>query len=379
MAQSNGNRVAKRSHVLFFPRCPTCLQCGPLNKPKSRGVFGARVVGARAVIAALTTILLAGSPVVAGRLPPANTGHFYVSSFESDEVVVYDGSGDVLRRFSDPEVDGPRGIVIGPQGRIFVAAQNSDAIVVFDADERYIATYTHPELDGPTGLALGPGAVLYACSYENHRIVAFGPDGEMVGSFTAGALRNPTCIVVSGGSIHVAGAARPWIFRFDADGTPHRPIIVDGLVSPAGMAMARGMLYVADERTGRILILDGDGTVEGEVAHRHLHGPRGMAFDDRGHLFVSSGYGHLIVEFDRSGGYLRTIGGGKLGFPDGVAFSAMRVGDVDDDGHVGLEDFGRVIARWGDCPSEPTACPSDVNHSGSVDLSDLFTLLANWD
>lgn len=337
------------------------------------------MVGARTVTAALAAILVAGSPVVAAPLPPANTGHFYVSSFESDDIVVYGGSGNVLRRFSDPQLDGPRGIVIGPDGRIMVAAHKSDAIVVFDADESHIATYTHPQLDGPTGLALGPGNVLYVCSYENHKIVAFGPNGEMVGSFTAGALRNPTCIVVNGGSIHVAGAAQPWIFRFNADGTPRSPITVDGLVSPAGMAMARGMLYVADKRTGRVLILDGDGVVKDEVVHQYLHGPRGIALDDRGHLFVSSCYGHMIVEFDRRGDLVRTIGGGKLGFPDGVAFSAMRLGDVDDDGHVGLHDFNSVISRLGDCPSAPSPCPSDVNRSGSVDLSDLFTLLANWD
>jgi len=337
------------------------------------------VVDAQTVAAALLTLLIAGNPVVAGPLPPANTGHFYVSSFESDDVVVYDNSGNVLRHFSDPELEGPRGIVIGPDGQILVAAQKSDAIVVFDADEGHIATYTHPQLDGPTGLALGPGGVLYACSYENHRIVAFGPDGEMLRSFTTGGLRNPTCIVVNGGSILVAGAAQPWIFRFDADGTPRSPITVDGLMSPAGMAMDHGMLYVTDERTDRILILDRDGTVEGEMAHRNLHGPRGIALDDRGHLFVSSYYRHVILEFDRSGGHVRTIGGGTLGFPDGVAFSAMRRGDVDDDGHVDLLDFGRVITQFGDCPSAPTACPSDVNRSGSVDLSDLFMLLANWD
>ncbi len=338
-----------------------------------------QVAGARTVGVALLAILLAGSPVGAGSLPPANTGHFYVSSFESNDVVVHDTSGEVLRRFRDPELHGPRGIVIGPEGRIFVAAQSSNAVVVFDAQEGHIATYTHPELDGPTGLALGGGDVLYVCSFDNHRIVAFGPDGEMVGSFTDRGLRNPTCIVVSGESIHVAGAAQPWIFRFGADGTPRSPIMVDGLVSPAGMAMARGMLYVADERTGRILVVDGDGTVEGELAHRDLFGPRGLAVDDRGHLFVSSCYRSLIVEFDRRGVQVRTIVGGKLGFPDGIAFSAMPVGDVDDDGHVDLLDFGRVITRFGDCPSAPTACPSDVNRSGSVDLSDLFTLLANWD
>ena len=147
----------------------------------------------------------------------------------------------------------------------------------------------------------------------------------------------------------------------------------------AGIALAGGLLYVSDRGSGRVVVLDRDGTVQAELSHRDLAGPQGLAFDDRRHLFVSCCFRDWIVEFDSSGRYVRTIAGGQLSFPGGIAFSSMPMGDVDDDGHVGLEDFGRVIARWGDCPSEPTACPSDVNHSGSVDLSDLFTLLANWD
>ena len=59
--------------------------------------------------------------------------------------------------------------------------------------------------------------------------------------------------------------------------------------------------------------------------------------------------------------------------------NAVAMGDVDDDGSVGLMDFGELLAGWGDCPAPPVECRADANRDGSVDVSDLFILLANWD
>jgi len=221
--------------------------------------------------------------------------------------------------------------------------------------------------------------VLYACSSGNDRIVAFAPDGTRVRSFTAGGLKNPACIGTDGNTVFVAGPGSPWIFRFGADGTPRRWFTGGGLVSPAGIALAGGMLYVADRGTGRVIVLDRDGTVQAELSHRDLGGPQGLAFDDRRHLFVSCYFRNWIVEFDSSGRYVRTIAGGKLSFPGGVAFSSMPIGDIDDDGSVGLMDFGELLAGWGTCPAPPGRCRADANRDGTVDVDDLFILLANWD
>ena len=339
----------------------------------------ARVAATRSIVAFLSVITGATASVVAGPLPPANTGHFYVGNYQGDDVVVFDGSGAVTRHFSDPDLDGPRGIVIGPRGRIFVAAQKSDSIVVFDADENCVDTFTDPELVAPTGLAFGRGGVLYACSSGNDRIVAFAPDGTLVGSFTARGLKKPACIATDGRTVFVAGAGSPWIFRFSADGTPRGWFTGGGLVSPAGIALAGGLLYVSDRGSGRVVVLDRDGTVQAELSHRDLAGPRGLAFDDRRHLFVSCCFRNWIVEFDPSGRYVRTIAGGQLSFPGGVAFSSMPIGDVDDDGSVGLLDFGKLLAGWGTCPAPPERCRADANRDGTVDVGDLFIVLANWD
>lgn len=336
------------------------------------------MVATRTAVAVFAAFLGVTDAVVAGPLPPGRTGHFYVSCYKGDDVVVYDSDGAAVRRFSDPELDGPRGIVIGPD-RIFVAAQNLDAIVVFDADQTHLETFTAPELDGPAGMAYGPGGLLYVCSAENDSVVAFASNGTVVRSFTARGLKSPTCIAASGGSIFVSGPGSPWIFRFDGNGKLRGRITGGGLVRPAGIAVYGGLLYVSDRASGRVVILDGNGKLEGVFSHADLAGAQGLAFDDRGHLFVSSGFRNAVVEFDRSGGHVQTVTGGKLSFPDGVAFAHRRVGDIDDDGIVGMADFTALMGDWGTCPAGPASCSGDVTRNGQVDVSDLYIMLANWD
>ena len=87
-------------------------------------------------------------------LPPAQTGNFYVSDFNNDRIVTYDASGSHLGSFTAPGLDGPRGIVVLPDGRIHVASQQTDEVFVFTADEAFDAKFGHPQLDGPTGMAI---------------------------------------------------------------------------------------------------------------------------------------------------------------------------------------------------------------------------------
>ncbi|TDJ57150.1 MAG: hypothetical protein E2O40_03435 [Planctomycetota bacterium] len=350
---------------------------GP-HVPGQGQVDGVRVVSTRTAVAVFAVFLGVSSAVVAGPLPPGRTGHFYVSNFKGDDVVEYDAGGTAVRRLTEGVLDGPRGIVIG-RNRIFVAAQNSDTVVVFDSDRTFLDTFTAPELDGPTGMAFGPGGLLYVCSVENDSIVAFGPDGSVVRSFGGRGMKSPTCIATSGSWIYVSGPASPWIFRFDGNGTLRGTITGGGLVSPAGLAVYGGRLYVADRGSNRVVILDGKGNLKGEFTHHDLAGPQGLAFDDRGNLFVTNCYSNSIVQFNRSGHHVRTIHAGKLSFPDGVAFMSRRVGDIDDDGVVGVADFSSLIADWGSCPSRPAACSGDITRNGTVDVSDLYILLANWD
>ncbi len=61
-----------------------------------------------------------------------------------------------------------------------------------------------------------------------------------------------------------------------------------------------------------------------------------------------------------------------------VSGGATILGDVDEDGVVGIADFLAVIAEWGVCPGPPDACPADFDGDCSVGILDLLIVLANW-
>jgi hypothetical protein len=55
------------------------------------------------------------------------------------------------------------------------------------------------------------------------------------------------------------------------------------------------------------------------------------------------------------------------------------VGDVNNDGHVNIDDLFAVIGAWGNCPQPcPPTCPQDINGNCMVNIDDLFAVIANW-
>lgn len=56
---------------------------------------------------------------------------------------------------------------------------------------------------------------------------------------------------------------------------------------------------------------------------------------------------------------------------------AARVGDVNCDQAVNVDDLLGVINAWGDCP-KGQACQADLNQDGIVNSIDLLTVLADW-
>jgi len=69
--------------------------------------------------------------------------------------------------------------------------------------------------------------------------------------------------------------------------------------------------------------------------------------------------------------------------PFNVAFKligevdAGPVGDIDDDGTVGVSDLLLLLGEWGDC-DDPNNCPGDLDNNNTIDVNDLLILLANW-
>ncbi len=56
----------------------------------------------------------------------------------------------------------------------------------------------------------------------------------------------------------------------------------------------------------------------------------------------------------------------------------VRIGDLDGDGVVGIDDFLLLLAAWGPCPTPPALCPADLDDDGVAGITDFLILLALW-
>ncbi|MHC4415966.1 MAG: hypothetical protein ACYS0G_11845 [Planctomycetota bacterium] len=174
-------------------------------------------------------------------------------------------------------------------------------------------------------------------------------------------------------------------------------------------------------------VVDGDGTLAGATTSSGTIRP-GLSVGEltvEG-TYVQTGQGRLEIELACSGGDTLTVDGSaqlagtldlsviggsepvagqqfsvltaagvngtfdQVNAPPGVdvAFEAGAVivtvvdgptviGDLNQDGTVGISDLLILLASWGPCPPKGD-CPADLNDDGIVGISDLLTLLANW-
>jgi hypothetical protein len=70
--------------------------------------------------------------------------------------------------------------------------------------------------------------------------------------------------------------------------------------------------------------------------------------------------------------------GDELATVDLGPYERPRVGDVDHNGVVNVDDLVAVILAWGDCPKPSEQCPADVDGSGAVNVDDLVMVILNW-
>ena len=63
--------------------------------------------------------------------PPFGTGDYWVSSFNTDEILRFDQEGTFLGAFTSATLNGPRGITVTATGEVYVTSQLTNEIEVF--------------------------------------------------------------------------------------------------------------------------------------------------------------------------------------------------------------------------------------------------------
>lgn len=232
-------------------------------------------------------LLLAAGPLSAQQIgDPDCERLLLVSSFESGNVRIYDAcDGSFIRDLDDDNrLEGVLAVVEGPDGDLYVASESNNRVVQYD---RQTLSYTRvvsgdrpetpeieaPALVSPSGLAFTEEGRLYGASFNQNTIVEI--------------------------DLNDGSAA-----RFLATGA-------DGINGPdAGIGVQGNVLLVPNFNGNDVVRVD---TVSGTsgvfipAGTPGLSAPRTVLVQDDGNLLVSSWRGNRILEFNASGGLIRTV------------------------------------------------------------------------
>jgi sugar lactone lactonase YvrE len=234
--------------------------------------------------------------------------------------------------------------------------EDSSRVVRYADDGRYLGVFICPGngLSVPRGMKIGPDGKLYVASFANGRVLRYdATTGAFDGVFVptgAGGLRNPDQLLFLGGILLVtdfhAGAVRRYdsgngtpigdlvpagvgglggadditlgpddrlyvssagtgeVLRYDLTGAFDRVFATgDGMIFPRGLAFdASGNLLVNDSGANRIVRFKPDGTVDATFAPgAPLEGPRGLVLDANGRLVLGNQYGPGVLRYDADG------------------------------------------------------------------------------
>jgi hypothetical protein len=163
----------------------------------------------------------------------------YVAAEKVDQVVRFQPEGAPLPATfvgDDPltpadengPLDGPTAAVFGPGGDLFVASFETDQVLRYDGRSgAYLGVFVSAGLgglDGPdAGTKFGSDGNLYVPSFWNDRVLRYDPSGAFLDefvSFREGTVRQPRDLVEHGGEWFVASSFNDRIVRFDAAGSP---------------------------------------------------------------------------------------------------------------------------------------------------------------
>ena len=168
---------------------------------------------------------------------------------------------------------GPRGVAVGPNGRVYVTDTGNKRVQVFEPDGKFASQWggggvLDGYLDEPVGIAISPGGEVYVADTWNRRVQVFNSNGTylrqwpIVGWDTGLPDEKPYLAVDNNEYVYVTDPGHYRVLVFDSLGNYVLSFGRYGFdersfALPGGIAVAQdGTIYVTDAAGGRALVFD---------------------------------------------------------------------------------------------------------------------------
>jgi sugar lactone lactonase YvrE len=203
------------------------------------------------------------------RLPPLEQvsdlaadadGFLYLADAERSVLVKLGPSGKLVAVLGgDWGMYRPRGLTVGPDGRLYVADTGRNRIAVGTAEGRFLKSITPPASFGtfeqPTDVAVDASGRIYVGLPEIGRLVILDESGRLLGGWPiprSNTIESARLAVVADGAVAMTAPEQAQVRLLDADGRELAVAPAPG--RPYGVAVADGRLFVTDPASGRVLV-----------------------------------------------------------------------------------------------------------------------------
>jgi DNA-binding beta-propeller fold protein YncE len=252
----------------------------------------------------------------------------------------------------EPQLIEPKGVAVGPDGKVYVSEGRANRITVFNPDGTVAWSWGRAgtgdgELNEPWGIAVAPNGEIYVADTWNHRIQKFSPDGRFITGWggladvnnrdpqsAPGRFWGPRSIAIGrDGLVYVTDTGNKRIQVFDANGQFVRMFGTAGtdpgqFNEPTGLALDGDDLLVTDAWNGRVQRLDRNGTPISQInvqgwENRGVPNKPYIAAGPDGVIYVTLPERGEVTQISPTGQATAvkrpTDRSNRLGFPTGIA------------------------------------------------------------